>query len=108
MDGPTKYAVIFTQEADVDRDQIIDELIGRKPSLGRQWLDAYERIESLLKNNPYLYQEHLLFVRRAHFRKFPYTIYYVVNEVDKIVLIMAVLHQKQDTDVILQRLNIDL
>ena len=108
MDGLIEYAVIFTEQADIDRDKIIDELIHRKPLLGRQWLDAYERVESILENNPYVYQEHFLFVRRANLRRFPYVVYYVVDETDKIVLITAILHQKQDTSIILQRLNLDL
>ena len=102
-----KFSVVFTEQADFDRDRIIDELIERKPTLGRQWLDAYQNIESMLVDNPYMYQEHLLFVRRAHFRKFPYTVYYVVDEINAVVLITAVLHQKQDPAVILERLNIE-
>lgn len=102
-----KFSVVFTEQADLDRDKIIDELIGRKPTLGRQWLDAYQYIESMLVDNPYMYQEHLLFVRRAHFRKFPYTVHYVVDEINAVVLITAVLHQKQDPAIILERLNIE-
>ncbi|WP_366937072.1 type II toxin-antitoxin system RelE/ParE family toxin [uncultured Spirosoma sp.] len=86
---------------------MIDELIAYKPELGRQWLDAYEYTEALILGNPYLYQEHLLFVRRAHLRKFSYTIYYVVDEINSIILIIAVLHQKQDPAIIQERLNIE-
>ncbi|QDK82030.1 type II toxin-antitoxin system RelE/ParE family toxin [Spirosoma sp. KCTC 42546] len=107
MDGPNKFSVVLTEQADFDRDRIIDELIARKPTLGLQWLDAYEYTESLLANNPYIYQEHFLFVRRAHLRKFPYTIYYVIDEINAIILITAVLHQKQDPAIILERLNIE-
>ena len=107
MDGLTKYPVVFTQQADADRDRIIDELIATKPLQARSWLDAYERIESLLGNNPYMYQEHVLFVRRAHFQKYPYTVYYIVDEVNTTILIMAILHQKQDPGIILERLNIE-
>ncbi len=103
----SKFSVVFTEQADLDRDRIIDELIKRKPTLGRQWLDAYQHIESMLVDNPYMYQEHLLFVRRAHFRKFPYTVYYVVDEINAVVLITAILHQKQDPVIILERLNIE-
>ncbi|MBD2701146.1 type II toxin-antitoxin system RelE/ParE family toxin [Spirosoma sp. BT702] len=107
MDGPNKFRVVFTEQADLDRDRIIDELIKRNPESGLQWLDAYEFTESLFTSNPYLYQEHLLFVRRAHLRRFPYTIYYVVDEINTLVLIIAVLHQKQDPAIILERLNIE-
>ncbi|MBD2751323.1 type II toxin-antitoxin system RelE/ParE family toxin [Spirosoma validum] len=107
MDGTNKFSIVFTEQADLDRDRIIDELIVYKPALGRQWFDAYEHMESLLISNPYLYQEHLLFVRRAHFRKLPYTIYYVVDEIDSIILIIAVLHQKQDPATVLKRLNLE-
>ena len=107
MGGVNKFSIVFTEQADLDRYRIIDELIAYKPTLGRQWLDAYEYTESLLISNPYIYQEHLLFVRRAHFRKLPYTIYYVVDEIDSIILIIAVLHQKQDPALILERLNLE-
>lgn len=107
MDGANKFSVVFAEQADQDRDRIINELIAFKPALGRQWLDAYERTESLLIDNPYLYQEHFLFVRRAHFRKLPYTTYYVVDEINSIILIIAVLHQKQDPALILERLNLE-
>lgn len=63
MDGANKFSVVFTEQADLDRDRIIDELIAIKPTLGRQWIDAYEYTESMLVANPYVYQEHFLFVR---------------------------------------------
>lgn len=61
----------------------------------------------MLARNPYMYQEHLLFVRRAYFRKLPYTIYYVIDEINALILITAVLHQKQNPALIMERLNIE-
>jgi plasmid stabilization system protein ParE len=59
-----------------------------------------------LSDNPYLYPEHLLFVRRAALSKFPYHVFYAVNESAAEVEIIAVLHQSRDPDALRKRINL--
>ncbi|MEZ0538282.1 type II toxin-antitoxin system RelE/ParE family toxin [Fibrella arboris] len=59
-----------------------------------------------MASNPYLYEENLLFIRRAVLHRFPYTVYYRIDEEDQIIIILGVLHQRQDRNEILRRINL--
>ena len=106
MAGNSKFKVLLVLEADSDKETIVDWYETIKPDLGLAWLNEYDRIENSISRNPYLYEENLLFIRRAVFQRFPYTVYYRIDEEEQLIIILGVLHQRQDRNEILRRINL--
>ncbi|WKN46033.1 type II toxin-antitoxin system RelE/ParE family toxin [Tunicatimonas pelagia] len=100
------YQVVILQEAQIDIEDTIEWYEGQRQGLGETFFSRYLYTEELLANNPYLYQENLLFVRRALISRTSYAIYYAVDEQNKIVEIIAVLHQKRDPKLLKSRINL--
>ncbi len=67
---------------------------GRREGLGIELLEEAERIFELIEENPKLYQVVHLDIRRANLRRFPYSIYYVVQQ--DVVGVLAVHHNSRD------------
>lgn len=105
MAGERSYQLIITQEADIDKNLIVDWYETQAAGLGKRWLDHYEQIEHSLAHHPLLYQEDLLFVRKVAVRPFKHNVFYVVDDDELTVVILGILHQHQHTNEILRRLN---
>lgn len=69
----------------------------------RQLLDG-DDLDSLLarlENNSFPYAEHVLFVRRAKLTRFPYHVFYAIDEVNLFVEIIG----SRDRGIIRRRIN---
>jgi plasmid stabilization system protein ParE len=106
MAGNSNFRMLLTVEADRDKETIIDWYETIRPDLGLDWLNEYDRVEAVIASNPYLYEENLLFIRRALLQRFPYTVYYRIDEEEQIIIILGILHQRQDRNEILRRINL--
>ena len=100
------YLVVVLREAQLDLEEITEWYEEQRSGLGETFFIRYEYTVSLLAHNPHLFPEHLLFVRRALVSRVPYAIYYAVAEPNKRVEIIAVLHQKRDSDLLKERINL--
>ena len=100
------YQVVILKEAQLDIVETIEWYESQRQGLGETFFSRYQYTEDLLVDNPYLYQENLLFVRRALISRSSYAIYYAVDEQNKRVEILAVLHQKRDPKLLKDRINI--
>ena len=65
-----------------------------EPGLGREFLDQLRASYNRVLENPFAFQDLRLGIRRALTRKFPYAIYFTVE--DDTILILAVLHCARD------------
>lgn len=54
-----------------------------------------------------MYAERVLFVRCGLMKGFRFQIFYVVNLVNGLIDVISVLYQKQDPNIILERLNLE-
>ena len=57
-----------------------------------------------LKKNPFIYYPIFENIRIAHPKFFPYGVHFIINEDIKEILIIAILHNKQDKSKIIKRL----
>jgi len=57
-----------------------------------------------IQKNPFIYHPIFENIRIAHPKFFPYGIYFTVDEDKQIILILAVLHNKQDKNKVLKRM----
>jgi plasmid stabilization system protein ParE len=99
------FLVVFSEEALADRERAIEYYQERSFGLGFAWEEDYERTETRLEQNPESFPEYLFFVRRALLNRFPFSVFYAINDIDKTVVIIGILHQSQDIDIIRQRIN---
>lgn len=66
----------------------------KKEFLGEEFKSEINKEFNFLEKNPFIYQIRFLEFRKALLKRFPYCIYYVVEESVQIVVVFAVLHNK--------------
>ena len=66
----------------------------RREGLGVEFLEEAERVFRRIEENPNLYQVVHLDIRRANFRRFPYSAYYVTHQ--DAIGVLAVHHNSRD------------
>ncbi len=101
------YETFLTLLAQQERDDVIEWYVNESPVKARYWLDEFDQLLSRLEDNPFQYAEHLLFIRRAKLHKFPYHVFYAVNEINYTVEIIGIQHTSRDPGIIRRRINFD-
>ncbi|TAJ40880.1 MAG: type II toxin-antitoxin system RelE/ParE family toxin [Reyranella sp.] len=86
--------VIYKAAAEAEIEIAFREYESQQSGLGTQFLDELHRIEGHLRLNPALYQRIDGDLRRAVLRRFPYGLFYVID--DEQVSILACLHLRRD------------
>ncbi|MFN8353360.1 MAG: type II toxin-antitoxin system RelE/ParE family toxin [Spirosomataceae bacterium] len=107
MAGSGSYAIIILDGADKDIEQGIDWYETQKTGLGFEFYQAFLTTTHTLATSPFLYQEHFLFVRKASLHRFPYSVFYAIDEVNAVVEIIAVFHQRMSPEELKHRLNFE-
>ena len=82
--------VIYKAAAEAEIEIVFREYEAQQSGLGTRFLDELQRIEGHLRLNPALYQRIDGDLRRAVLRRFPFGLFYVVD--DEQVNILACLH----------------
>ena len=72
--------------------------------LDERFADAIKEAIYKLQKNPFIYYPIFENIRIAHPKFFPYGIHFIINEDKKEILIVAILHNKQDKSKIIKRL----
>jgi plasmid stabilization system protein ParE len=72
--------------------------------LEERFADSIEEVISKLQKNPFIYYPVFQNIRVAHPKFFPYGVHFVINENKKEILILAIIHNKQDKSKIIKRL----
>lgn len=62
----------------------------KQAGLGSTFLSEYEKAQSLILSNPFHYQKKYQQLRHCRLKRFPFSIYFLVNE--KYISIVAVYH----------------
>jgi len=90
------YKLIVSPQAELD---VIEASIWyeeKQIGLGLDFAQSYENRLDLLKRNPLVSTKVYQDVRKILFKKFPYRIFYLVDEDKKEVEIFAVIHTRRD------------
>lgn len=93
-----QFKVIIQPEAEGDLDCAVAWYEEQKAGLGIDFLSCFEVVLVSIKLNPFLYQKFFLRFHRALLRRFPYAVYYCIDEGLKTVSIYAVLHTHRDPE----------
>lgn len=90
----TEYRLISEPRADLDVEAAFEWYESERPGLGVEFLDelraAYDRIAA----GPLKYQALRSGIRRALLRRFPYAVYFAIE--DDAVIVATVLHANRD------------
>ena len=73
--------------------------------LGKKFIKRIKEKVQSIQPNPFVCQLRHKDVRTAIVEQFPYVIHYIVNDSDKIIFIIAVLHTKQSPLVMNKRIE---
>src|SRR5437660_9727269 len=86
--------VLYKAAAEAEVDEIFRVYEAERKGLGVEFLDELSRIEGHLQLNPALYQRIDGDMRRAVLRRFPYGLFYVIDDGQVNVLACFHLHRK--------------
>ena len=90
------YKVTMLPNALLDVEEIVKWYEDQQQGLGHKFELIFDETLEKLKLNPYLSTKILNEVRRILMKKFPYRIFYVVNENKKEVVIHTVIYTGRD------------
>lgn len=72
--------------------------------LEERFSDSIKEVVSKLQKNPFIYYPIFENIRVAHPKFFPYGVHFIINEDKKEILIVAILHNKEDKSKMMERL----
>lgn len=88
------YSLLIRPEAELDIQDAYQFYESRSQGLGSEFVRAIDACFSKIGRNPMAYSPIHAQIRRALIRKFPYGIFYFVE--DKRIIVIACFHAKQD------------
>ena len=89
------YSVCFTQTARTELIDAQDWYEGEAPGLGRRFREAIDAVIERMSTNPLQFPVVYKNVRRALLRRFPYSLFFVIEEDDSL-LVIACFHASRD------------
>jgi plasmid stabilization system protein ParE len=88
------YTIESYDAADADIEAAFDWYQAEQPGLGLEFLDELRATYHRMVNSPLKYQELRSDIRRALMKRFPYAIYFAIQE--QTIVVVAVLHTARD------------
>lgn len=89
-----EYRLISEPPTDLDVEAAFEWYEKERPGLGLEFLDELRAAYSRIAAGPLRYQELRSGVRRALLKRFPYAVYFAIE--DDAVVVIAVLHASRD------------
>jgi plasmid stabilization system protein ParE len=99
------YNTIIKEQAQNDLKEAVKWYNLQKIGLGKRFLNQVREKTGILKQNPFLCQVRYSQIRTAIVDQFPYLIHYYIDENQKTIVIIAVLHSARKPDLWDERNN---
>ena len=90
----TRYRIEAEPSVDADIEAAFQWYESEEPGLGFEFVDELRHAYRRILNGPFQYQELRSGIRRAITRRFPYAIYFSVE--DEAIVVVGVLHTARD------------
>ncbi len=97
------FKIVFSDKADSDFNKIAYWYKSIREGLDDEFILCLEIEIEVVKRNPLLFEKIYENVRKTVLHRFPYNLYYIVEE-DKIV-VLAIAHQKRSRTTIINKLK---
>ncbi len=91
-----KYKLIITNEADADIEAASDWYEEKQSGLGKKFVLSIKACLKMISRNPLSFAAIYLKFRKANTTKFPYSLYYQVDELKQLIVVFAVIHSHRD------------
>ena len=90
------YNLIVTEDAEDDLESANDWYEAKQQGLGSKFLLSVRNCITLIVKNPFAFAKVYLDIRKANTKKYPYSLFFSINEATKDVTIFAVFHHSRD------------
>ncbi len=98
------YAVKFSRLAVQDLQEICAWYESQSPGLSDRFLDILQTLVEQISENPHRFMEKEGNARMALLRKFPYKVFYMINDSKSTVRVIALMHRARHVKVWQERL----
>jgi toxin ParE1/3/4 len=88
------YILTVRKEAEFDVDEAFEYYEEKREGLGHDFLLCVEEALGKLQRNPFIYREIFKDLRRVPIQRFPYRVFYLVQNNN--VIVTAVFHARKD------------
>ena len=106
MEGK-EYRLILSKRALSNLDDATGWYEQQREELGMEFLMAFEEAADFLRSNPKIYQKVYKEFRRSSVKRFPYAIFFVIDDPKSMVRVVAVMHEKGVTTASVKSLKLD-
>jgi len=89
------YKLIITDDADNDIENAMDWYENKQKGLGKKYLLSVKACVKLIVKNPFAFAKIYVQIRKANTNKFPYSLYFRINEISKELVVFAVIHNSR-------------
>ena len=89
------YKLIITDDADNDIENAMDWYENKQKRLGKKYLLSVKACTKLIVKNPFAFAAIYIQIRKANTKKFPYSLYFSINEIGKEIIVFAVIHNSR-------------
>ncbi len=89
------YKLIIADDADNDIEDAMDWYENKQKGLGKKYLFSVKASVKSIVKNPFAFATIYLQIRKANTKKFPYSLFYRINEISNEVVIFAVIHNSR-------------
>ncbi|GEM_PF-383308 len=90
--------LVITQEAKNDINQAANWHESQQKGLGKKYLLSISDCVKFLLTNPFAFARIFFEIRKINTKKFPYSLYYQLNESLQEIVIFAVIHNNRGND----------
>lgn len=90
----TAFRLVSDPQADIDIEAAFRWYENEQTGLGLEFLDELRAAYDRIVDGPFKYLQLRSYMRRALLKRFPYAVYFVVE--DEIIVVLAVLHTSRD------------
>ena len=90
----TAFRLVSDPQSDIDIEAAFRWYENEQTGLGLEFLDELRAVYDRIVDGPFKYLQLLSNTRRALLKRFPYAVYFVVE--DEIIVVLAVLHTSRD------------
>ena len=100
-----KYKLIISAEAESDIENAMDYYEEKQRGLGKRYLLSIKEAIRLVVRNSFAFARIYLEIRKVNTKRFPYSLFYSIEEEQKELVIFAVIHHSRSEKAWTKRLK---
>jgi plasmid stabilization system protein ParE len=97
-----RYKLDITEDAHNDIQNVSEWYEEQQKGLGKRFMISVKDCINLIVKNPFAFAEFFSQIRKANTKKFPYSLYYIIEE--NVAIIFAVIHLSRNDKVWKERI----